>query len=170
MDQFYLPLETRVKARDTMGEDPRERRMYMHDKDKSYRGDGLLSINGVTWSSRMKDEQEHGRQRGWTDHDSTTPAGIMDTIIRERLEVLVIFLLPHFTRTTAHTVRNCVGPDRIEWLAFRTKWSNPRGRERSEPDKNPISPFCELKNKKKKDKIIKRRKSRSINRETHGSY
>lgn len=33
------------------------------------------------------------------DHDSTARRGIMDTIIRERLEVLVIFLLPRLIRT-----------------------------------------------------------------------
>ena len=48
--------------------------------------------------------RQEGRQgaRGGvkaTDHDFTTAEGIMDTIIRERLEVLVIFLLPHPVRT-----------------------------------------------------------------------
>lgn len=36
------------------------------------------------------------------DHDCTARRGIMDTIIRERLEVLVIFLLPRLTRTLVH--------------------------------------------------------------------
>lgn len=38
----------------------------------------------------------------WPDHDCTARQGIMDTIIRERLEVLVIFLLPRLTRTLVH--------------------------------------------------------------------
>lgn len=37
------------------------------------------------------------------DHDCTAWRGIMDTIIPERLEVLVIFLLPRLTRTLVHT-------------------------------------------------------------------
>lgn len=46
-------------------------------------------------------------RRGWRgelDHDCTARQGIMDTIIRERLEVLVIFLLPRLTRTVIHIV------------------------------------------------------------------
>jgi len=46
----------------------------------------------------MDSSDRGGIARGSPDHDSTARRGIMDTIIRERLEVLVIFLLPHLTR------------------------------------------------------------------------
>jgi len=48
---------------------------------------------------------EIGGGRGWRgrlDHDCTARQGIMDTIIRKRLEVLVIFLLPPLARTVIH--------------------------------------------------------------------
>lgn len=45
-----------------------------------------------------------GQRGGRPDHDSTARRGIMDTIIRERLEVLVIFLLPHLTRALVRVV------------------------------------------------------------------
>jgi len=43
-----------------------------------------------------------GAWQGKLDHDCTARQGIMDTIIRERLEVLVIFLLPRLARTVIH--------------------------------------------------------------------
>lgn len=54
-----------------------------------------------------KEREEGGRgtpgeRAGRLDHDCTARRGIMDTIIRGRLEVLVIFLLPRLTRTLVH--------------------------------------------------------------------